>query len=97
LNARLRVLRYRAGAGLEQTEPAPEIECWSAVQLLIADHRNMAQARPGSAVHMSGHEGQFVSVIPSRALVIVRLGLSRPEEVWNHEAFLVGVLSAFPL
>jgi CubicO group peptidase (beta-lactamase class C family) len=51
---------------------------------------------PDDAVHMSGHEGQFVSVIPSRALVVVRLGLSRPEKVWNHEAFLASVLTAFP-
>jgi CubicO group peptidase (beta-lactamase class C family) len=51
---------------------------------------------PGDAVHMAGHEGQFVSVIPSRALVVVRLGLSRPEKVWNHEAFLASVLAAFP-
>jgi CubicO group peptidase (beta-lactamase class C family) len=51
---------------------------------------------PEDAVHMNGHEGQFVSVIPSRALVVVRLGLSRPEEAWNHEAFLADVLAAFP-
>lgn len=51
---------------------------------------------PGDAVHLAGHEGQFVSVIPGHALVIVRLGLSRPEQVWNHEAFLADVLAAFP-
>jgi CubicO group peptidase (beta-lactamase class C family) len=50
---------------------------------------------PDDAVHMAGHEGQFVSVIPSRGLVVVRLGLSRPESVWNHEAFLASVLAAF--
>jgi CubicO group peptidase (beta-lactamase class C family) len=51
---------------------------------------------PSDAVHMAGHEGQFVSVIPSRGLVVVRLGLSRPEQVWNQEAFLASVAAAFP-
>ena len=51
---------------------------------------------PADAVHVNGHEGQFVTVIPSRALVVVRLGLSRPEEAWNHEAFLADVLAALP-
>ncbi len=50
---------------------------------------------PDDAVHLAGHEGQFVSVIPSRDLVIVRLGLSRPEKIWNQEAFLARVLAAF--
>jgi hypothetical protein len=51
---------------------------------------------PDDAFHAAGHEGQFVSVIPSRDLVVVRLGMARPESVWNQTAFLARVLAAFP-
>ena len=51
---------------------------------------------PPDAFHAIGYEGQFVSVIPSRRLVVVRLGLSRGDHVWDHEAFLAQLLEAFP-
>ncbi|TCK39293.1 CubicO group peptidase (beta-lactamase class C family) [Paraburkholderia sp. BL8N3] len=51
---------------------------------------------PADAFHVVGHEGQFVSVIPDRELVVVRLGLSRPESAWDHEAFLARLLAAIP-
>ena len=52
---------------------------------------------PPDAFHAIGHEGQFVSVIPSRQLVVVRLGLSRGQHVWDHDAFLTMLLAAVPL
>jgi CubicO group peptidase (beta-lactamase class C family) len=51
---------------------------------------------PADAFHAIGYEGQFVSVIPSHRLVVVRLGLSRGDHVWDHEAFLARLLKAFP-
>jgi CubicO group peptidase (beta-lactamase class C family) len=51
---------------------------------------------PPDAFHAVGYEGQFVSVIPSRRLVVVRLGLSRGAHAWDHETFLARLLEAFP-
>jgi len=51
---------------------------------------------PAEVFHAVGHEGQFVSVIPSRQLVVVRLGLSRGEHVWDHDAFLAMLMAAVP-
>jgi hypothetical protein len=49
---------------------------------------------PAGMYHAIGHEGQIVTVVPSHQLVIVRLGLSRLDGSWNHEAFVADILSA---
>ena len=59
-------------------------------------HASPPPVLPADAFHACGHEGQFVSVIPSQQLVVVRLGLTRPESAWDHETFLARVLDAFP-
>lgn len=49
---------------------------------------------PADAFFCQGFEGQFVTVIPSRKLVIVRLGASVPFEAWDHNAFVAEILAA---
>jgi len=51
-------------------------------------------ALPDDAFHAIGHEGQFVSVIPSRRLVVARLGLTRHAHAWRHDRFLAQVIAA---
>jgi CubicO group peptidase (beta-lactamase class C family) len=55
------------------------------------DHAKLV---PGDAFHAVGHEGQFISIIPSRDLVIVRLGLTRFPSAWQHDRFVNLVLEA---
>ena len=50
---------------------------------------------PTDAYFMIGHEGQLIAVIPSRDLVIVRLGLSRLPGAWDPGAFVSRVVEAF--
>ena len=71
-------------------------QIWVRVPEPFNSHASPPPALPPDAFHLVGHEGQFVSVVPSRELVVVRMGLSRPEEAWDHEAFLARVLEAFP-
>jgi len=47
---------------------------------------------PDDTYSCQGHRGQRVFIIPSRNLVIVRLGFS--EEYFNHDEFLKGILEA---
>jgi CubicO group peptidase (beta-lactamase class C family) len=49
---------------------------------------------PADAFHAVGHEGQFLTIIPSQRLVIVRLGLARYPQAWEHDRFVRLVLQA---
>jgi CubicO group peptidase (beta-lactamase class C family) len=48
---------------------------------------------PADAFHLTGHEGQLISVVPSRQLVVVRLGLTRARKAWDHAGFLARILA----
>jgi len=50
---------------------------------------------PDDGFYMLGHDGQMVAMFPSQDLVVVRLGLSRRRNAWDHEEFLYQVLEAF--
>lgn len=63
--------------------------------LSVPDEYNRAQTvLPAHALHAVGHEGQFVTIIPSRGTVIVRLGKTRYAHAWDHGAFVRTVLLA---
>jgi hypothetical protein len=51
---------------------------------------------PEDAYYMLGHDGQTVAIVPSRDLVIVRLGLTRNEGAWAPASVLAPIVNAFP-
>lgn len=52
------------------------------------------EALPVPAFHAIGREGQFVTIVPSRDVVIVRLGRTRHRGAWDHAAFVREALFA---
>jgi hypothetical protein len=76
---------------------APDGQYGAHFWLKIADAYRRASpsfALPADAFHAVGHEGQFVTIIPSRRLVVVRLGLTRRAGAWAHDEFVARVLHA---
>ena len=58
------------------------------------EYRTERSRLPGDAFHAAGHEAQFVTIVPSREAVIVRLGRTRYPDGWDQAAFVRDVLDA---
>lgn len=82
--------------------PAPDsggeygAHLWLDVPAFLRPRSAKDHKLPDDAFFMLGHDGQMIAVIPSRDLVVVRLGLSRRRNAWDHNAFLQQVLEAIP-
>lgn len=51
---------------------------------------------PEDCVFFQGHEGQQIALIPSRDLLVLRLGATHPSNRWDRGAFTTAVLRCFP-
>lgn len=51
---------------------------------------------PDDAYYFLGHDEQIIAVVPSRDLVIVRLGLTARGGAWDHAKDLAPLVNAFP-
>jgi hypothetical protein len=51
---------------------------------------------PNDAYYFLGHEEQIVAIVPSRDLVVVRLGLTQKGGAWDHARDLAPIVQAFP-
>jgi CubicO group peptidase (beta-lactamase class C family) len=84
----------------QPTPPAPQ-GSYGAHWWLNAGTKGAPEDRPFPSLpadlyFASGFEAQYLVVLPSHELVVVRLGQSEPEEAFDLESFLVALLAAFP-
>jgi CubicO group peptidase (beta-lactamase class C family) len=61
---------------------------------LVWLHREAGDRIPADSFWMEGHDGQSVAIIPSRALVIVRLGLTPSSDQYRPQPLTIAVLDA---
>ena len=75
--------------------PADPLKRYGAhVWLKVADEYSGDAELPADTFHATGHAGQFVTMIPSAHLVVVRLGLTRYPNAWDQTGFVHDVLDA---
>jgi CubicO group peptidase (beta-lactamase class C family) len=90
-----------AAFGASPTPQAPDARYgahwWLKLSPELGGATSAAAKIPADAFHALGHEGQCLTVIPSRRLVVVRLGLSIDIKAWDHAAFLAALLEALPV
>jgi len=67
---------------------------WLGLRPELGGETASARRLPRDAFFAVGHEAQTLTVIPSRRLVLVRLGLSISIDAWNHASFLSDLLDA---
>jgi CubicO group peptidase (beta-lactamase class C family) len=76
---------------------APDARYGAHVWLKLPDSPQLGEPpTPEDAYYMLGYDEQVVAVVPSRDLVIVRLGLTREGGAWDHTRVLAPIVQAFP-
>jgi CubicO group peptidase (beta-lactamase class C family) len=77
---------------------SPRGEYGAHVWLKLPESARSGKLRmPTDAYYMLGHDQQILAVVPSRDLVIVRLGLTREDGDWDSTRELAPIVAAFPV
>ena len=83
---------------LKVTPLSPEGENGAHVWLKLPESPGGGEPpMPDDACYMLGHDDQVVAIVPSRDLVIVRLGLTREGGDWDSARELAPIVNTFPL
>jgi CubicO group peptidase (beta-lactamase class C family) len=61
------------------------------------EYQGPAVRLPADVFHAVGHEAQFVTIVPSHDVVVVRLGKTRYPGSWEHDRFVAAVLAAIEI
>jgi CubicO group peptidase (beta-lactamase class C family) len=82
---------------LKPTLQSPEDEYGAQVWLKLPDSLGLGEPpMPDDAYYMLGYNDQVVAIVPSRDLVVVRLGLTRASGDWDTARDLAPLVNAFP-
>ena len=82
---------------LTPTERAPDAQYGAHIWLKLPESPGLGEPpMPEDAYYMLGFDEQIVAVVPSRDLVIVRLGHTRAEGAWDNARDLAPIVQAFP-
>ena len=83
---------------LNPTQKAPNEEYGAHVWLKIPSNFyvgiDQRSSLPSDTYFALGVEGQAITIVPSRKIVVVRLGLTRLPGAWNQELFIAQILDA---
>jgi len=82
---------------LRPTPQAPDERFGAQIWLKLTESENFGEPpMPQDAYYMLGHDQQTVAIVPSRDLVVVRLGLTREVGDWDDARELGPLVNAFP-
>jgi CubicO group peptidase (beta-lactamase class C family) len=79
---------------LNPTPEAPGKDYGAHVWLKLPESAEATLAE--GAYYLLGFEQQIVAIVPSRDLIVVRLGLTRQGGAWDHARDLAPIVRAFP-
>jgi CubicO group peptidase (beta-lactamase class C family) len=85
------------GYTLTPTNDAPDRSYGAQMWLKLPESPGLGEPpMPDDAYYFLGHDGQIVAIVPSRDLVVVRLGRTVERGAWDHAKDLAPIVHAFP-